>query len=392
MTKLLIRLFIRDRDNLSNPKVRSSYGLLSSIVGILVNILLFAGKFLAGTLFGSVAIIADSFNNLSDAGTSVISLVTFRISQKPADSDHPFGHARIEYVASMIVSFIILLIGFELFKDSVGVILAPVAVEAGWLVLIVLGVAILFKLWLFLFYRHMGNKIDSSVLRAAAADSLGDVLSTSAVLVSTVIIRFTSFYMLDGIMGAVVAVFILFAGIGILRENMNSILGEAPVKEIVQAVQDVVSQYPEALGIHDMIVHDYGPGHTLASLHVEVDGSKDIFELHDTIDNIERHIGEALGIACTIHMDPIVVGDPAVDALREKVKHLVHQIDPSMNTHDFRFVDGTTHQNLIFDIEVPFEIKRTNEDIICEVAERVKEICPTYRCVITIDRVVAKTE
>jgi cation diffusion facilitator family transporter len=390
MTDILVKLFVKDNKNVGDPKVRSSYGLMSSIVGILVNVLLFAGKFLVGTLFASVAIIADTFNNLSDAGTSVISLITFRISRKPADSDHPFGHARIEYVASMIVSFLILLIGFELCKDSIGSILSPAVVNTDILAMIVLGGAILFKFWLFLFYHKIGTKINSSVLRAASQDSLNDVISTSAVLVSTIIIRFTHFYMLDGIVGAVVAVFILFAGIGILKENMNSILGEAPVNEIVENVKQVVFQFPEALGIHDMIIHDYGPGHTLASLHVEVDGSKNIFELHDTIDNIERQIQETLGIGCTIHMDPIVVGDQAVDALREQVKALVHDFNPTMNTHDFRYVDGVTHQNLIFDIEVPFEVKLTNQEIIAEIAERVKTICPTYLCVITIDRVSGK--
>ncbi len=387
MTHLLCRLFIRNSDQTSDPTVRARYGLLSSIVGIIVNLLLFAGKFIVGTVFLSVAIVADSFNNLSDAGSSVISLVTFRICSKPADRDHPFGHARIEYVASMIVSFIIMLIGFQLLRDSVDAILHPSDTRIELLTIILLSVAILSKLWLFFFYRTIGRKIDSTVLKATAADSLSDVASTLAVLICAIVIRLTEWIILDGIVGLIVAVMIMIAGVRILRENMNSILGEAPVAEVVDSIKEVVSHYPAALGIHDLMVHNYGPGHVIASLHVEVDGSQNIFELHDVIDNIERQIHDALHIDCTVHMDPIVVNDPIIDRLRAEVLDIVHEIDPSINIHDFRFVDGTTHKNLIFDVAVPFEIKMTDTEIKDTIAAKVKENNPIYFCVLTIDRV-----
>jgi cation diffusion facilitator family transporter len=360
---------------------------MSSIVGIFVNLLLFAGKFIVGTLFTSVAIVADSFNNLSDAGSSIISLVTFRISGKPADRGHPFGHARIEYVASMIVSFIILVIGFQLLVDSFKAVINPSETQADLLAIAVLSGAILFKLWLFLFYRKIAHKIDSTVLKAASVDSLSDVASTGAVLVSTLIIRFTGWTILDGIVGMIVAVMILIAGIRILRENMNSIMGEAPVAEVIDSIKEVVSHYPDALGIHDLMVHNYGPGHIIASLHIEVDGSKNIFELHDTIDNIERQIRDVLHIACTVHMDPIVVNDPLVTELHTKIQNLVREIDPAMNIHDFRYIHGTTHQNLIFDVAVPFEVKKSNDEVKREIEERIKKINPSYCCVLTIDRV-----
>ncbi|MGN1207300.1 MAG: cation diffusion facilitator family transporter, partial [Eubacteriales bacterium] len=305
MTNLLCKLFVKDHQNLEDPRVRARYGVFSGIVGILVNLLLFAGKLIVGVIFSSVAIMADAFNNLSDAGSSIVSMVSFRISAKPADRDHPFGHARIEYLASMIVSFLILLIGFELITESIGSIRNPSDSPIDIIAMVILGASILMKVWLFFFYRGVGKKIDSGVLKASAFDSLSDVISTSAVLVTTIIIHFTGFTILDGIVGLIVACLIIVGGIKILRENMNSILGEAPSEEIVDGIREVVREYPEALGIHDLIVHNYGPGHTIASLHIEVDGTQDLFALHDVIDNIERQMREQLQIECTVHMDPI---------------------------------------------------------------------------------------
>lgn len=387
MTNLLCKLFVKDHQNLEDPRVRARYGVFSGIVGILVNLLLFAGKLIVGVIFTSVAIMADAFNNLSDAGSSIVSMVSFRISAKPADRDHPFGHARIEYLASMIVSFLILLIGFELITESISSIRNPSDSPIDIIAMVILGASILMKVWLFFFYRGVGKKIDSGVLKASAFDSLSDVISTSAVLVTTIIIHFTGFTILDGIVGLIVACLIIVGGIKILRENMNSILGEAPSEEIVDGIREVVREYPEALGIHDLIVHNYGPGHTIASLHIEVDGTQDLFALHDVIDNIERQMREQLQIECTVHMDPIAVNDPIVNELREKVTDLLPAIGEGISLHDFRVVTGPSHTNLIFDMAVPFEIKMTEKGATDKISSLVKEnIGQEYYCVVTVDR------
>ena len=387
MTNLLCKLFVKDHQNLEDPRVRARYGVFSGIVGILVNLLLFVGKLIVGLIFSSVAIMADAFNNLSDAGSSIVSMVSFRISAKPADRDHPFGHARIEYLASMIVSFLILLIGFELITESIGSIKNPSDSPIDIIAMVILGASILMKVWLFFFYRGVGKKIDSGVLKASAFDSLSDVISTSAVLVTTIVIHFTGFAILDGIVGLIVACLIIVGGIKILRENMNSILGEAPSEEIVDGIREVVREYPEALGIHDLIVHNYGPGHTIASLHIEVDGTRDLFALHDVIDNIERQMREQLQIECTVHMDPIAVNDPIVNELRKKVTDLLPEIGEGISLHDFRVVTGPSHTNLIFDMAVPFEIKMTEKEAADRISSLVKEkIGKEYYCVVTVDR------
>lgn len=360
---------------------------MSSIVGIVVNVLLFAGKFTVGTLFGSVAISADAFNNLSDAGSSIISLISFKISAKPADRAHPFGHARIEYVASMIVSFLILLIGYELASDSLMKIIHRESnTQFSIISVVVLSVSILSKLWLCVFNRRVGKKIDSSVMVATSADSLSDVIATSAVLISTVIFALTGVD-IDAWAGILVSVMIMLAGLKILNETKNSILGEAPSEELVQKIKGVISEYPEALGIHDLMVHSYGPGRTIATLHVEVDGSADMFKSHDVIDNIERRMNLELGIQCTIHMDPIVTDDERVTELRNRVRAAVREIDERIEIHDFRFVAGDTHSNLIFDMAVPFEIKLSDPELRQLISEAVSKIDSNYFAVITIDRV-----
>jgi cation diffusion facilitator family transporter len=286
----------------------------------------------------------------------------------------------------MIISFLILVIGYQLFRDSLVAIINPQQLKVDIITLVVLAVAMAMKLWLFIFYRTIGKKIGSQVLAASAADSLGDVLSTGAVLVAAIVIHFTKWYFLDGAVGIIVACLIVWQGIKILLESMHAILGEAPSEELVEQIEAIVMTYPEALGIHDMIVHNYGPGHTIASLHVEVDGAMDIFHAHDAIDNIEREIQKKLGVITTVHMDPIVVGDPIVDELREKMLVLVKEIDARMSIHDFRFVDGITHKNLIFDVTVPFEIKKSDEEIESEIKTRVSALDPLFQCVLTIDR------
>ena len=385
MTQLLTRLFVKNHTDVKNPAVRAAYGTLSGIVGIIVNLILFAAKFAVGTLSGSIAITADAVNNLSDAGSSIISLVTFRISAKPADREHPFGHARIEYVSSLIVSVIILLIGYELFTSSLNKIFHPTETVFHIVSVIILALSILCKLWLGLFNRKLGKKIDSGVLLATGTDSLSDALSTTAVLASLLIFRFTNFDT-DGYMGIIVSVIILIAGIRILNDTKNSILGEAPSEETVCAIKDMVAQYPDMLGMHDVMIHTYGANVTIASLHVEVDASGDIMALHDTVDHIEKRLYEEHQIFCTIHMDPIITDDERVTKLKTMVIQAVKEIDERLNIHDFRFVEGPTHTNLIFDLVVPFEIQTDLSKIRQMIDRRINQFDGTYYAVITFDR------
>lgn len=388
MTELLSRLFVKNHQDAQNPTVRTAYGTMVSITGIIINLLLFTAKFVVGSLFGAISIVGDAVNNLSDAGTQIISLISFRIAAKPADREHPFGHARIEYVTSMIVSFLVMLVGFELFKSSVSQIFSPERPDSSPIAIIVLIGSMLCKLWLGLFNRTIGKRIDSSVMRATAADSLSDVFATGAVLVATVLpMIFPSIsWNPDAYMGVIVAILIIVAGFRILNESKNAILGEAPSEEIVKQIVDTVDRYEGALGIHDMVVHNYGPGRIIASLHIEVDGSVNVFETHDMIDTIEKELRDVCGIEATIHMDPIVTDDEQVNQLREQTAEAVQKIHPSMQIHDFRFVAGATHTNLIFDVVAPFEIKLSEAEIKAAVAEKVREIDPTYCVVINVDR------
>ncbi len=388
MTSILTKLFIKNSEEISLPRVRRAYGTMVSVVSMVWNLILFAAKLTVGTLTGSVSITADAVNNLSDAGSQIISLISFRISAKPADREHPFGHARIEYVASMIVSFLVLLIGVELLKESVAKILSPEPPERSWVAAGVLLGSVFVKLWLGLFNRSIGKKIDSSVMKATAADCLSDALSTTAVLISTVLlICFPDMTLnLDAYMGLIVAVLILVAGVKILMEAKNSILGEAPSDEIVRQISDVVENTPGALGIHDLEVHNYGPGHIIAALHVEVDGKVDVFVSHDMIDNIERRLRRECGITATIHMDPIVTDDALVTELRGRTEQTVRAIDERLRIHDFRYVHGATHSNLIFDVVVPFEVKLSDEEIRREISNRISRLDPSYFTVVTVDR------
>lgn len=386
MTELLLRLFVKDRDNTRSPEVRRAYGTLGSVVGIILNLILAAGKCLVGAIFGAISLMADGINNLSDAGSQIISFISFKMAAKPADRDHPFGHARIEYVASMIVSFFIMLVGWNILSDSVEKIFDPeIVTEFSWLMIIVLGVSVIVKLWLCLFNRKLADKIGSSVMKATAADSLSDAIATAAVLVAMLIFRFTGFDA-DGYMGVAVAIVIFVAGIKILNDTKNSILGEAPSEEVVEGIKRIVSEFPEALGIHDMVVHSYGPGKFVANLHIEVDGSKDIFESHDMIDMIERRLNKELGIQSNIHMDPIVTNDAEVSAMRTVVRGLIKEIDERLDIHDFRFVRGVTHTNLIFDINAPFEVTMSDREIQSEIEKRVHEYNEVFFTVTTVDR------
>ncbi|MBQ7172766.1 MAG: cation transporter [Clostridia bacterium] len=388
MVELLSRWFVKNHEQIENPRVRASYGTMVSVVGIVLNLLLSGAKIAVGALFASLSILADGVNNLSDAGSQLISLLSFRIAAKPADREHPFGHARIEYVASMIVSFLILLVGAELLKESIRKIITPEPPEASWISVAVLGGAILVKLWLAHLNRKIGKKIDSSVMRATAADSLSDVLSTGAVLIATLVsLLFPSLgWNLDAYIGVAVSLFILYSGFKIFLETKNAILGEAPSEEVVKTIESVVSEFPDALGIHDLVVHNYGPGHIIAALHIEVDGKKDVFDSHDMIDLIEHKLRNEHGIEATIHMDPILRDEETL-ALRKEVENAIKGISPDLRIHDFRLVKGPTHSNLIFDVAVPFEIKASDSELKDQISSAISTINPTYFAVIQVDRV-----
>ncbi len=388
MTSLLIKIFIKSPHSTHSPAVRRAYGTLAATVGIILNLLLAAGKFTVGFLFGAISVQADAVNNLSDAGSQIISLITFKIAAKPADRDHPFGHARIEYVASMIVSFFILLIGWELLSGSVDKILHPTETVFSWLSVIVLGVSVLVKLWLCVFNRKIAKRIDSSVMRATAADSLSDAGATAAVLVATLVYKFTSFDP-DAYMGILVALLILWAGVKILNDTKNSILGEKPSEETVAQIETMVEEFREqgALGIHDLVVHNYGPGRVMASLHVEVDGDADIYASHDMADLIERRLRVEHGIEATVHMDPVAIRDPRVSELKAYAERIVKEVDERLMIHDFRIVPGESHTNLIFDIAAPFEVALTDADLRGRVADAIHEKNSHLFAVITVDRV-----
>lgn len=395
MFDLLARWFVRDRKNVNDPAVRRAYGMMVSIIGIVLNLILAGGKLVVGILSGSLSIEADAVNNLSDAGAALVALICFRISAKPADRDHPYGHARMEYVASMIVSFLILLVGFELLRESAitlytSIVTPELVAEVAFspVTVAVLGISVLGKLFLAALNRDIGKRIDSAVMRAASADSLSDVLSTAAVLVALIIAHYVPLpFSLDGAMGILVSVLILIAGGKILLETKNSILGEAPDRETVKAIEELVMSYPISVGMHDLSVHKYGAGNIIATLHVEVDGKGDIFEAHDAIDNIERELWHKLHVRATVHLDPIVVGDPVVDAMHAVAVEAVKTVDARITVHDFRMVRGTTHSNLIFDVAVPFECTLTDKEIVAAIGEEVGKKYPDHYTVISVDRV-----
>ena len=367
---------------------RENLGTITSIVGIAVNFFLASIKFLAGLLSGSLAIMADAVNNLSDSMSSGVSFVSFKISSKPADRDHPFGHARIEYIASMIVSFLILFVGGDFLIDSVKKIFdsSESEISIDFISILILSVSILVKLGLSLYQRIMGKKIDSGVLLASSVDSFTDAMSTLAVLICSIIVNVTKLFIIDAIVGMLVSILIFVAGIRILNETKNSLLGEAPVEETVKSIEKIVAKHPEILGMHDMLVHNYGPNHYFASFHAEVDGKEDIYHLHDMIDNAERTIKERLGISCTIHMDPIVTDDEAVLALKSFLRETLAEAGLDYPIHDFRTVVGKTHTNLIFDIVLPFESEITEADLADKISSLVHSKRKDCYCVINIDR------
>ena len=358
----LVRRFIKNYQDTKDANVRTSVGKLSGIVGILNNLFLFVIKFLIGTIVHSVSIQADGVNNLTDAGSNIISILSFHLSNKPADKDHPFGHERTESIASLFVGILILVLGFETAKESISKVIHPGSIDFRIASVIILLISIMVKFWMYAYNKKLSKAYDSSLLEATALDSISDVCGTTAVLVSTLLSPVLHFN-LDGYMGIVVSGIILYGAYGLLRDMINSLIGEAPDSELVHNIVDMIMAHPAILGVHDMMLHNYGPNKIFASAHVEVDSSKDIFETHDHIDNIEREVKENMNIDLVLHMDPVKVNDPETELYRAKVVEAIHQIDPKWGFHDFRIVSGPTHANLVFDLVIPFEEKYTQEEI-----------------------------
>lgn len=384
MTEALIRLFIKNPEKTHDPAVRAAYGNLASWVGILCNLALCAGKFMVGTLSGSISVAADAVNNLSDASSSVVSLLGFRLGSRPADEEHPYGHARFEYLSGLAVAVMVLVIGLELGKTSLGKILAPTPVTFSWVTVGVLAASILVKLWMALFNRRVGGRIHSGALIATAADSRNDVLTTGAVLTAALISHFARVEM-DGWMGLAVALFILYSGVGLVKSTIDPLLGLAPDPELVKYIHERVMSYPNVLGTHDLMVHDYGPGRQFASVHVEMAAEGDVMASHDVIDNIERDFLENDGLHVVIHFDPIVTSDERVGDMRRWLSEAVKEIDGALTIHDLRMVPGPTHTNLIFDCVVPAGFAMSELDVKQAIKHLVRQKDPRYFCVITVE-------
>ena len=384
MIELLAKWFIPHRDSMENGALRRAYGTLCGAVGIGLNILLFMGKFFAGQLSGSIAVTADAFNNLSDAGSSAVTLLGFRLAGKKPDTDHPFGHGRIEYISGLIVAGLILLMGVELAKSSFDKILHPEEVTFSALAVVILAVSVAVKLYMWFYNRRIGGKLRSAAMEATAMDSLSDAAATFAVLLATLIGKWTGLAV-DGCVGLLVALFILFSAYKAAKETLSPLLGQAPDPELVQRIRDIVAEHDTVVGIHDLVVHDYGPGRQMVSLHAEVPASGDILELHDVIDNIERELHEKLHVQAVIHMDPIVTDDAEVDALRRQVAELARQVEPRMTVHDLRVVRGTTHTNLVFDAVLPLDAAITPAEAARRIREKVSELDGDYYAVVTVE-------
>ena len=372
MIQLLAKIFIKNQEDVENPKVRQAYGVLCGTVGIVLNILLFAGKWLAGFLSGSIAITADAFNNLSDAGSSVLTLIGFHLSGQKPDEKHPFGHGRMEYISGLFVSVAILIMAVELIQSSVHKLIHPEAIEGSPLILAILMVSVCVKVYMAYYNKKIGKKINSAAMAATAADSLSDTIATSAVLFSTVI-SMAAGVNLDGWCGLLVGVFILYSGVQALKDTVDPLLGQAPDKELVEQIRTLVTSYPVVQGIHDMMIHDYGPGRRIVSLHAEVDAKGDILKIHDEIDNIERQLRENLNCHATIHMDPVEADNEEVKKLRLQTARLIAEMNLNLSIHDFRVVKGETHTNLIFDVVVPFECPLKDSEVIKKIEEGIHQ-------------------
>ena len=385
MTDLILRIFVRDHKNTEDPAVRDKCGRVAGAVGIVTNFLLFLMKIIVGTAFHSVSVTADAVNNLTDSGSSVVTLIGFKMASKPADEKHPFGHARIEYLSGVIVSFIVIFLGLQLGMSSIEKILTPEENALTPVAPVVLVISILAKLWQCLFYRKVGRMIKSESVEATSKDSRNDVIATSVVLLGAVITMLTGVN-LDGYMGAAVALFIVFSGVQLTISTADPLLGQAPEGELVQTITEKMLSYPGIIGMHDLAVHNYGVGRCFASAHCEVDAKNDILVSHDLIDNIERDFSRDLGIHMVIHLDPVIVGDARTDALHRKVQSLVTALYPTVTIHDFRVIWGVTHSNIVFDAAVPFSVKDSDAVITQKLEAEIQKLDPDYRTVVTIDR------
>ena len=380
----LIQMLIPDSENIRDSKVREAYGTLGSVAGIVTNILLAVLKYVAGIISGSISVTADAINNLSDAGASIISLVGVKLSAKPADKGHPYGHGRVEYISALAVAFLVLLMGIELFKSSVDKIINPVPVKFSVISLCILVFSILAKLWLGFFNKKLGKKINSAPMMAVMKDCFSDCLATGVAAIAIIVSAFSNIN-IDGYLGIVVAGFIFMAGFNILKDTMADLLGKPAEKEFVDEVTNKILSYDKIVRVHDMIIHDYGPGRKFASAHAEVPSNENIMEIHDIIDLIERDIFNELGMIISIHMDPIGVDDEKINTLRQMTSDLVAEMSEEMSIHDFRVVDGPTHTNLIFDLIVPHKYKLSNEEVCKEIENNLSKIDERYFAVITVE-------
>ena len=384
MTQWMIQRFVKNHEDIKNPVVRTAYGVLGSIVGICINLLLAGMKYLIGLLTGSLAIAADAANNLSDAGSSIVSLISVRLSQKAEDEDHPFGHGRMEYIGAMIVSFLIIHMGLDLFSSGIEGIKNPEMLTLSPVTLVLMVLSIAFKGWLYFFYKKVGKPINSATLLAAAEDSVSDVIATSAVVISML----AGYYFklpLDGWMSVVVSILVMRAGYGVFKETMDRILGEKPDPELANSLVNIITSTPGILGVHDMVIHDYGPGRCFASIHAEVPATENILVSHEIIDALERKILEELSVPICIHMDPIVTDDPLVNELKAKMTDFIQTVHPELKLHDFRIVPGEKATNLIFDVLMPASYHEQAQ-LEAKIRAYAKELDPTYLCVLTFDR------
>lgn len=385
MTQLLVKLFIKDYDKVEQSSVRTAYGVLTSIVGIICNVILFGIKLIIGLILNSISVMADAFNNLSDAASSVIGFIGVKLAERPADKEHPFGHGRFEYISAFIVSFLILQVGFTCFKSSITKIIHPEAVSFSWILVVILGISVLLKLWLSIFNKTLGKRINSSVMKATSADSLGDVLITSATVLSIIIGKITGLA-IDGWMGLIVSVFVLIAGFNIAKDTLEPLLGEAVDQEVYKSITDMVESYDGIIGSHDLIVHNYGPSHIMASIHAEVPNDVNLEEIHETIDSIERDILREMGIFIVIHMDPVEINDSKVLEKKSMVIDIIKKLEPKATIHDFRVVNGENQVNLIFDLVVPHSYSESQEqDLLLKVEEAIQNVDSKYQSVITIE-------
>lgn len=384
MIKLLAKIFIKNNTDYSNKDVRSKYGVLCGGFGIFLNILLFAAKFVAGTIAASVAMMADAFNNLSDAASSLVQILGFKLASKKPDPDHPFGHGRLEYISGLIISALILLMGIELLKSSINSLIHPEPVQGGLLSIAIMCGAILVKFYMYFYNHGIAKKINSVSMEATAKDSLSDMISTIVVIASIIAAKFTTFPV-DGIAGIIVGFFILKTGFESGKETIAPLLGTPPSEDFVNAIEEVVMSHSPIVGIHDLVVHDYGPGRTMISLHAEVPGDMNIFDLHDVIDVAEFDVAQKLGCQCVIHMDPIDTKNERLSELKEILKEELQKINSEITCHDVRMVPGTTHTNLIFDIVKPFSCELADEKLKVEIATAMLNRCKDVFCVITVD-------